>query len=72
MSIFGLPIQDGDLVHADRHGALVVPKDVIPDLGSAIERLLDTERLVLDPARRAGFDFDAFAAAWEEFEKART
>ena len=72
VSIFGLPIQDGDLVHADRHGALVVPKDVIPDLGSAIERLLDTERLVLDPARRAGFDFDAFAAAWEEFEKART
>lgn len=72
VSIFGLPIQDGDLVHADRHGALVVPKDIIPDLGSAIERLLDTERLVLDPACREGFDFDAFAAAWEEFEKART
>lgn len=72
VTILGLSIRDGDLVHADRHGALVVPHDVIPDLGAAIERLLETEKLILNPARGADFDFDAFAAAWEDFEKART
>jgi len=26
----------------------------------------------LEPARQPGFDFDAFEAAWSEFEKNRT
>jgi hypothetical protein len=26
----------------------------------------------LDPARKKGFDFDAFETAWNDFEKART
>lgn len=72
VEIFGLKIADGDLVHADRHGALVVPQDVIEDLEAAILKLLETERLVLEPARQEGFDFEAFSAAWAEFEKART
>ncbi|SEW35568.1 Regulator of RNase E activity RraA [Aliiroseovarius sediminilitoris] len=72
VTVFGLTIADGDLVHADRHGALVIPPDVLPDLEAAIRRLLDTEKLVLDPARQEGFDFDAFEAAWSAFEAART
>lgn len=72
VSIFGLEVSDGDLVHADRHGALVIPPAVIPDLEAAIRKLLDTEKLVLDPARKGGFDFAAFEAAWSAFEKART
>ena len=70
--VFGLTVRDGDLVHADRHGALVVPTDIIPALGDAIRKLLATEKLVLDPARAEGFDFAAFEAAWTAFEKART
>ena len=70
--IFGMDVADGDLVHADRHGALVIPPEVIPNLHEAIEKLLTTERLVLDPARREDFDFAAFEAAWSAFEKART
>lgn len=72
VTIFGLVISDGDLVHADRHGALVIPPEVIPLLEGAIRKLLDTERLVLDPAREEGFDFEAFEAAWAAFEAART
>lgn len=72
VTIFGLFVNDGDLVHADCHGALVIPQDIIPKLGAAIERLLDTEKLVLEPAQRSDFDFAAFTAAWEAFEKART
>ncbi len=72
VTIFGMIVRDGDLIHADRHGALVVPPDVIPDLAAAIRKLLETERLVLDPARAPGFDFEAFEAAWAAFEKART
>ena len=72
VEIFGLPINDGDLVHADRHGALVVPPEVIDHLEGAITKLLDTERLILEPARAQGFDFAAFEKAWAAFEASRT
>lgn len=72
VKIFGLEISQGDLVHADRHGAVVIPPEVVDGLGAAIRKLLDTERLILEPARQPGFDFAAFEAAWSAFEKART
>lgn len=72
VTVFGLVIKDGDLVHADRHGALVIPPEVVGKLEQAIIRLLETEKLVLDPARAAGFDFDAFEKAWAAFEASRT
>ena len=72
VSVFGLAVEEGDLVHADRHGALVIPSLVIPSLQHAIEKLIATERLVLDPASKPDFDFDAFAKAWTAFEAART
>lgn len=72
VSIFGLEVRQGDLVHADRHGALVIPSDVVSGLATAIDRLRKTEQLILDPARSRGFNFEAFELAWGEFEKART
>ena len=72
VNIFGMNIKPGDLVHADQHGAVVVPTDVIDDLEASILKMQETERLVLDPARKKGFDFNAFEAAWNDFEKART
>ncbi len=72
VKIFGLDIRPGELVHADRHGALVIPEEVIPVLATAIGKLLETEKLVLGPAREPGFDFEKFRDAWAAFEKART
>lgn len=72
VSIFGLEIQNGDLVHADRHGALVIPPEVVDQLEQAILKLLETEKLILAPARAAGFDFEAFETAWAAFEASRT
>jgi regulator of RNase E activity RraA len=72
VTVFGLTVRPGDLVHADRHGAVVVPPEVIPGLAAAIAKLRETEALVLGPARSPGFDFAAFEAAWTAFENART
>ena len=71
-TIFGLRVCDGDLLHADRHGALIIPPDVLPTLESAIDKLLETEKLILDTARSEGFDFAAFERAWKAFEASRT
>ena len=72
VSIFGMTVSDGDLVHADRHGALVIPYSVIPSLTEAIEKLMETEQLILAPARAEGFTIEKLKDAWAEFELART
>jgi regulator of RNase E activity RraA len=72
IEIFGMTVTEGDLIHADRHGALVIPKDVIETLEASIEKLLSTETLILEPARSAEFNFEVFEEAWDTFEKSRT
>ncbi len=72
VTIFGLIIKDGDLVHGDRHGALVIPPEVVDELEQAIIKLLETEKLILEPARETGFDFETFEKAWAAFENSRT
>ncbi|MGP6089333.1 RraA family protein [Antarctobacter jejuensis] len=72
VSIFGLTVADGELVHADRHGALVIPADYAGELEAAIRKMMETEQIVLRAAREPGFNFAKFEAAWAAFEKART
>ena len=72
VSVFGITVLPGDLVHADRHGAVVIPNEVIPILKDAVHKLFASERLILDPAEKTGFSFDDFKSAWEDFEKSRT
>ena len=72
VSVMGLSIAQGDLIHADRHGAIIIPPDVVPLLGAAIGKLQATEKVVLDPARRGFADFESFEAVWAAFEASRT
>ena len=72
VNIFGLTVAQGELIHADRHGALVIPTDVIPRLKAAIETVVLNESIVLEPARQKGFNIDKLEAAWAKFEAQRT
>ncbi|NSX54634.1 RraA family protein [Parasulfitobacter algicola] len=72
VTVFGLTVRPDDLVHADRHGALVIPGILIDKLEDAITKLIETERIILDAARMPDFDFKDFEIAWARFEKART
>lgn len=72
VNICGMAVQPDDLLHADQHGAVNIPGDVVPVLEGAINQLIQNEQIVLCPAREAGFDFEAFEKAWAAFEKART
>lgn len=72
VEVMSVSVKQGDLVHADRHGAVVIPPAVIPKLHAAIRTLLDSEHLILDPARQADFDIDKLLDAWQAFEAART
>lgn len=72
VTVKGITVATGDLIHADRHGALVIPPDVIPALEAAILSMQGSEHLILGPAREPGFTIEKLEKAWREFEAART
>ena len=72
VNVFGLSVSPGALVHADRHGAVVIPQEVLPRLEQAIGRLFASEKIVLDAVKDKEVGFEAFEVAWAAFEKART
>jgi regulator of RNase E activity RraA len=67
-----MKVAPNDLIHADLHGAVVIPETVIENLQEAIHKLFASERLILEPTEKKDFNFDAFKDAWEKFEKSRT
>ena len=68
VQVLGLAIRPGDLVHADRHGAAVIPADLLERMPAAIDRVARRERPILEAARRPGFDMAALTAVWGEAE----
>lgn len=72
VNIMGMRVAQDELVHADRHGALVIPNDVIPSLKQAIDTVIASESIVIAPAREPGFTIEKLEKVWAEFEKART
>lgn len=72
VEVFGLAVRQGDLIHADRHGSVVIPADVAGGLREAIRALLESERIVLETARKPDFDIAMFEEVWGRFEKAQS
>jgi regulator of RNase E activity RraA len=58
----------GDLVHADRHGAVVIPLDAAERLPAAIDLCVRREAPILAMARAPGFTVAQLKAAWAEAE----
>ena len=68
VAVLGLAIRPGDLVHADRHGAAVIPAELVERMPLAIERVMQREQPILDAARRPGFGMAELAAVWGKAE----
>lgn len=63
VNVFGMTVRHGDLIHADRHGAMVVPIAALDRLPAAIETILKREKVILDAARAPGFTVEKLKAA---------
>ncbi|VTU46538.1 bifunctional hexulose-6-phosphate synthase/ribonuclease regulator (plasmid) [Variovorax sp. SRS16] len=68
VSVFGLPVSPGDLVHADRHGCVVIPAGLVDALPAAIARVAQREQTFLAALDAPGLDADKLAVAWRVFE----
>ena len=61
--VSGMRVRDGDLIHADQHGAVVIPHAVaakVPDAAALIAR---RERVLINAAKEPGFNIDRLRQA---------
>ncbi len=65
VTVHGMTVKEGDLIHADRHGAVVVPPHAFDALPAMIARLARKEAVILDAARAPGFDLAKLREAME-------
>ncbi|MFQ5773337.1 MAG: RraA family protein [Kiloniellaceae bacterium] len=63
VNVFGMTVRHGDLIHADRHGAVVVPAAIARELPSAVDLIARREKVILDACRSPGFDIEALKRA---------
>jgi regulator of RNase E activity RraA len=67
VDVFGMVVSDGEIIHADRHGAIVIPRELLDKLPAAIDLMARREKELLDAARKPGFSMatlqQAFAAS---------
>jgi regulator of RNase E activity RraA len=55
VDVLGMAVSDGDIVHADYHGGVVIPPAALEKLPAAIDLMARKEKVILDAARQPGF-----------------
>ena len=63
VSIHGMAVESGDLIHADRHGAVVVPANKIAAMQPALDKINAHEKAIIDAARADNASVEAIKAA---------
>ena len=66
VNLFGLEIKPNDIIHADRHGAVIIPKDAINVLPKAIQFMKDKEEIVISASKNKDFNFEKLKIAWQK------
>ena len=66
VSVHGMDVSHGDIIHADRHGAVVVPPDAVKRIPEAVDLIQRREAKLLAAARRPDFGIEALRAALGE------
>ena len=67
--VHGMPCAHDDVVHADRHGAVVIPADVVKLVPAAIDLISRKEAVILEMVKRDDFNIDRLREALAKSEE---
>lgn len=68
VSVFGMRVRDGDLIHADRHGAVVVPVALARKVAEAARVVAAREAKILAVARAPGCTAERLIEVFAELD----
>lgn len=63
VTINGMKVQSGDLIHADQHGAVIIPHDAARDIPAAAAKIVEREAIVLAACKAPGSGIESVKAA---------
>jgi regulator of RNase E activity RraA len=63
VNVAGMRVGDGDLVHADQHGAVVIPPEVAARVPETAALLARRERVIIEASKQPGFDLERLRKA---------
>lgn len=63
INIYGMQANDSDIIHFDKHGAVIIPKEVVKLLPGIIEKQMNKEAVILEAARSPDFNINKLLAA---------
>ena len=63
VNVHGMAVKSGDLIHADRHGAVVVPADKVAAMKTALDGLNQREAKIIKAARAPDMTVEKLKAA---------
>ncbi|HEY3441810.1 MAG TPA: RraA family protein [Paludibaculum sp.] len=56
--VFGMTVHPADLIHADKHGAVIIPAGIAHLVADAARKVEAAERPIIDLCKSADFDLD--------------
>jgi len=68
VEVFGLRVRPGDILHADRHGAVVVPPDLVRAVPEAAREVAQREAKILAVARGPGCTAEKLVAVFGQLD----
>lgn len=67
--VAGMAVAPGDLIHADRHGAVVVPAEAVREVPKAAATIARKEAILIGASRRPGFSTADLRKAFAEADE---
>ncbi len=58
VKVGGLVVSNGDLIHADKHGVVVIPHEIAREAPRACQRVEERERRIIDVCKSPDFDVE--------------
>jgi len=69
VTVHGMTVRPGDLIHADQHGAVVIPLSVARQVPAAAAAIARREAHLIGASRRPDFSFEKLAQAIREADE---
>ena len=63
VTVFGMNVCGNDIIHADQHGAVMVPHNAVRKIPDVVELITRREKVILDAATKPDFSFDKLKEA---------
>lgn len=72
VNVHGMTVNDGDLIHADQHGAVVIPHQAVSKIAKALDLMTRKEEVIISAAQSPACTAQTLKAAFRASAKITT